>query len=119
MQTIEHLEGTMTDSEEGHSSEVNMFSTRIKLETDRETSAIFHHLSEYYYPNKNTKESRTLCHYHEGYEVSCNHRELNRRSDFCLMTDTTAALKLTNTKIFLTGFDVASPVSSILYTLII
>ena len=41
MQTIEHLEGTMTDSEEGHSSEVNLFSTRIKLETDRETSAIF------------------------------------------------------------------------------
>ena len=94
MQTIEHLEGTMTDSEEGHSSEVNLFSTRIKLETERETSAIFHHLSEYYYPNKNTKKSRTLCHYHEGYEGSCNHRELNRRSDFYPMTDTTAALKL-------------------------
>lgn len=76
MQTIEHLEGTMTDSEEGHSSEVNLFSTRIKSETDRATSAVFHHLSECYYPNKNTKESRTLCHYHEGYEDSCNHREL-------------------------------------------
>lgn len=36
------------------------------------------------------------------------------------MTDTIAAFKaLGDTKIFLTGFDVASPVSSILYTLII
>ena len=60
MQTIEHLEGTMTDSEEGHSSEVNLFSTRIKLETDRETSAIFHHLSEYYYPKK-TRKNRDRC----------------------------------------------------------
>lgn len=36
------------------------------------------------------------------------------------MTDTIAAFKaLGDTKIFLTGFDVASPVSSILYTLMI
>jgi len=41
MQTVEHLEGTMTDSEEGHSSEVNLFSPCIKLGTDWETSAVF------------------------------------------------------------------------------
>ena len=41
MQTVEHLEGTMTDSEEGHSSEVNLFSPFIKLGTEWEKSAIF------------------------------------------------------------------------------
>ena len=41
METVEHLEGTMTDSVEGHSSEVNLFSPCIKLETDRDISAFF------------------------------------------------------------------------------
>jgi len=41
MQTVEHLEGTMTVSEEGHSSEVNLFSPFIKLERDCGTFAIF------------------------------------------------------------------------------
>ena len=58
MQTVEHLEGTMTDSEEGHSSEVNLFSPFINLGTEWETSAIF-----VIFLNGNTKEPRTLCHH--------------------------------------------------------
>ena len=34
MQTVEHLEGTMTDSEEGHSSEVNLSLLCVTFESD-------------------------------------------------------------------------------------
>ena len=43
MQTVEHLEGTMTDSEEGHASEVNLHFIR---DGPRDKRHFFFYLSE-------------------------------------------------------------------------
>ena len=62
MQTVEHLEGTMTDSEEGHASEVNLHFIRDGPRDKRHFFLSFWR----FYPIRNSKEPRMLCRHNDG-----------------------------------------------------